>query len=49
MQNWITVQGESLGAYDVAEGLKRVALYIFNRADADGLPKELVEDVGRGS
>jgi hypothetical protein len=33
----------------LTEQPKRVALYIFNRADADGPPKELVEDVGRAS
>jgi hypothetical protein len=32
-----------------AEGLKRVALYVFNRADADALPKVLVEGGSRAS
>jgi len=34
---------------DLAETLKRVALYIFNRDDADGLAKGLVEEGGRAS
>jgi O-acetyl-ADP-ribose deacetylase (regulator of RNase III) len=34
---------------DVAESLNRVALYIFNRDDAAGLPKELVDDGGGAS
>lgn len=32
------------GGHDVGEGLKRIALYIFDRADAGGLPKELLEN-----
>ena len=33
--------------HEKAEGLKRIALYMFDRADAGGLPKELLEGAGR--
>jgi O-acetyl-ADP-ribose deacetylase (regulator of RNase III) len=39
-----------MSAHDYfAEGLKRVALYVFDRADASGLPKDLTEGASRAS
>jgi hypothetical protein len=37
------------GRHHLTECLKRIALYMFDRADADGLPKELMEDAGTAS
>lgn len=35
-----------MGAGQISESLKRIVLYMFDRADAEGLPKELVEGAG---
>lgn len=46
----VTEVAAFMSAHDyLAEGLKRVALYIFDRADAGGLPKEFIEGASSAS